>query len=130
MGGRPLKFESVEALEKRILEYKEYVKENKKPMTLERLAVFLDCSTETLRYYGKDKEEYFATIKKIREEIGADKVERLNTAGQPVAGIIFDLKNNHGMKDKQEIDMNIKGEVSLSSLAKQAIEDKTPEDEL
>ena len=35
------------------------------------------------------------TIKKAKEKILADKVERLNDKGTFTAGIVFDLKNNH-----------------------------------
>ncbi len=113
--GRPLKFRTVQELEGKIQEYEEYIKEEKKPMTLERLACFLGCSTELLRRYGKE-DKFYATIKDIRERIGADKVERLNTPGQPVAGIIFDLKNNHGMKDKTEQKIDHSGKVDMGDV--------------
>ncbi len=125
-GGRPLTFNSVGELDEKIAEFKKYIKESDKPMTLERLACFLKCESDTIRNY-EAKNEYFGTIKEIRAEIKADKLERLNAGKGSPAGIIFDLKNNHGMKDKTEQDINIKSNVSLSELSKQA-DDKLKED--
>lgn len=91
--GRPLKFETVEELEKKIQEFYDWIKENEKPMTLGRLAVFLDCTTNTIRSYQEDQ-QFFSTIEKVRQHILADKEERLNE-GKATAGIIFDLCNNN-----------------------------------
>jgi methylphosphotriester-DNA--protein-cysteine methyltransferase len=93
LGGRPLLFESAEELQKKINEYYEWSEKKEKPMTLERLAVFLDCSVWTLRNYQK-KEKFFPAIEKARSVVLADKVERLNE-GKATAGIIFDLCNNN-----------------------------------
>ena len=110
--GRPLKFKNKTELIEKIDAFKEYIKESGKPMTVERLACFLDCDSETITNY-ENKQEYFETIKRIRQHIKADKLERLNAGKGSPAGIIFDLKNNHGMKDKQEINQHITGDISL-----------------
>lgn len=99
--GRPLKFKTVEELDTKIKEYLEWVKENKKPLTLERLACFLKCDRDTILNY-EAKAEYFGTIKDIKQFILADKTERLNSSEGNKAGVIFDLKNNHGFRDKSE----------------------------
>lgn len=119
-GGRPLKFKSVEDLQEKWEAFLLYCEDKQVPLTIGRLAVFLDVDSSTLVNY-EEKEEFFPTIKGMKQYILADKEERLNI-GKNVVGLIFDLKNNHKWSDKQEIDMNIKGEVSLSSLAKQAID--------
>ncbi len=78
----------------------------KRPYTIEGLCLALDCDRDTLLNYQKEQgyEPYFGTIKKAKLKIQQDKVERgLN--GNSVASVtIFDLKNNHGYKDRQEID--------------------------
>lgn len=101
---RPPLFESSEDLEKKIEAYKEYVKERWVPMTLERLCVFLKCDLETLRNYSKE-DEFFGTIKAIKDLILADKVERVNDKSTFTPGIIFDLTNNHKthFQNKQDV---------------------------
>ena len=122
--GRPLKFESVAELDEKIIEYKAYVNEKQVPMTLERLACFLNCNSELLREYGRNKEEFSETIKKIRNEIKADKLERLNAGKGSPAGIIFDVKNNHGYRDKQEITQHHTGSLSLGKAFENLKDDK------
>ena len=58
-GGRPLKFKSVEELEKKINAY--FDDENNKPYTICDLCVWLDCDRQTLLNY-QEKEEFFDTI--------------------------------------------------------------------
>lgn len=134
LGGRPLKFESEEELQKKIDEYFKscweqridmwgnplYWKDEKgnkmmdkpvlkqvKPYTIGGLAVFLDCSRDTLVEYGH-KKKFSDTIKKAKDIIYAYKEERLAVAPN-AAGIIFDLKNNYGWKDKTETDLTTDG---------------------
>jgi len=53
----------------------------------------------TLLNYSKD-DKFFPTIKKAKRKIEAYLEEKLVTDGG--TGIIFNLKNNYGWKDKQE----------------------------
>jgi hypothetical protein len=98
-GGRPLKFATVEALQKKADAYFAECIANKKPFTITGLALALDTSRETLCNY-EDKAEYFDTIKraKLRCENYA---EELLLTGSNAAGAIFALKN-YGWRDKQE----------------------------
>jgi hypothetical protein len=73
------------------------------PYTLSGLAVHLNCDRDTLLNYSH-KEEYFGTIKRAKDRCLADSEERLFTHFTP--GIIFNLKNNFGWKDKIEVDTN------------------------
>ena len=100
---RPLKFENVEILQKKMDEYFSTTPIEERTITW--LAVFLDTSRETLTDYEK-RDEFSDTIKK-----GKDKVEysyELSLRKRGSAGDIFWLKN-FGWKDKQEIDNNHKG---------------------
>lgn len=110
-GGRPLKFTAYE-FEKRIEAYFRWCEEKKKPLTLERLACFLHCDSETIREY-RHRDKFSATIKRLREYIHASKVENLTAGKGSTIGIIFDLKNNHGWKDKQEIEHTGDGPVQI-----------------
>lgn len=103
--GCPLKFESPQMLEVKIDEYYKWAKDNSKPLTIERLACFLEVDRHTINNYEKrEKDEFFTTIKKARQFILADKMERLNGGVGSTAGVIFDLKNNHALVDKREIE--------------------------
>lgn len=67
-GGRPLKFKSVKALEKKISEWEKLREGKKLPLTIESLAVYLDCSSQTIYEYG-NKEEFSDTISRVREKV-------------------------------------------------------------
>lgn len=134
--GRPLKFESVKALQQKIEAYFESCYEEVwreiehedgtvewkrkydhkgepltrqvKPYTLSGLAVFLECDRKTLLNYS-NREEYFPTIKAAKTKVESYVEEQL-LSGSPAAGPIFNLKNNFDeWKDKQEVDQNIAG---------------------
>lgn len=93
MAGRPLKFKSVAELKAKIDEYFLWAEANNKPLTIERLACFLECDRVSLLNYA-EKDEYFSTIKQAKQIIYASKAEILNTKEGNTAGIIFDLCNN------------------------------------
>lgn len=69
--------------------------------TVSGLAYALDMSTEAFRNY-EQKDEFLATVKKAKQRIEMSLENRLSTHN--VTGTIFNLKNNFGWKDKQEID--------------------------
>jgi hypothetical protein len=105
VGGAPLKF-TPEELENKIKDFWVWIKKNEKPPTLERLYCFLECDKELLNQY-EHRAEFAETVKKAKREILAGKVENLHVARNP-AGTIFDLKNNHGWVDKQDISVDVK----------------------
>jgi len=126
-GGRPLKFKDKKELQKKVDEYfdvycweetvipekfnkkgevtreEETIRKQVKPYTITGLAVYLDTSRETLMNYEKS-EEFFDTIKKAKEKIHNYTEEKLFSNN--VAGVIFNLKNNWGWKDKIETEMS------------------------
>ena len=83
-----------------------YIKEQVKPYTVGGLAVFLECSRDTLITYEK-KEEFFDTIKRAKDIIYAYAEDSL-FIGKNQAGIIFSMKNNYDWKDKTDI--SVEGE--------------------
>jgi len=74
-----------------------------KPPTITGLCLHLGCSRETLNDYSH-KKEYSDTIKKYKDLVENHLEEELHRNQGQVTGIIFNLKNNFGWKDKQEID--------------------------
>lgn len=125
--GKPKRWTTPEALQEDIDAYFEWCKENPievyhsskiddntgkplkypidRPYTIEGLCEFLGCVRDTLIHYEKEEgyEEYFDTIKRAKNKIQRNKVERALTGEAPASTSIFDLKNNHGYKDKSEV---------------------------
>lgn len=77
-----------------------------RPYTIEGLCGFLECNRSTLLNYEKEEEyeEFFHTIENAKNKIQQSKVERGLLGTAPASTTIFDLKNNHGYKDKTEVD--------------------------
>jgi len=100
---RPRKIESPEDLEKAIEEYETYCEEKNEPFTIVGLAVYMGVIKETLINYSKD-EEFFDSYKKALN-IAENHLVKFSLTGKynPTVSI-FMLKNNHGYKDKQEIE--------------------------
>lgn len=97
--GRPKLFKSKIDLEKKIDEYFNICDLKEEPYTVTGLALMLDIDRKTLNNYSKN-EEYFPTIKKAKLKIENDLEKRLLTANGVTTGVIFNLKNNYGWKDK------------------------------
>jgi len=104
-GGRPLKYGTVEELERAIDEYFCECDMLKEPYTITGLALALDVDRRTLTNYS-NKEEFFPTIKKAKLKV-ENYLEKRLIKDTSTTGIIFNLKNNFEWKDKQEIDHNI-----------------------
>lgn len=100
--GRPLIFKSAEELDAKIEEFYEYCEERELPLTFERLSVFLNVDRKTIWNY-EQKDEFFPCIKRVRERILADLMEKGLTGGINNTFGIFCLKN-YGYTDKQEIE--------------------------
>jgi len=108
-GGRPLKFKSVEELSTKIDAYFSFCDEKGKPYTVSGLAVYLDCGIKTLKNYEND-DEFLPTIKKAKDKIQNFAEEKLFDRTTNATGVIFNLKNNWGWKDKTEQETTHKGE--------------------
>lgn len=98
--GRPLKFGSVEELQRKIETYFAECDKNNRPYTISGLALALDTSRRVLLDY-EDKDEYCNTIKKAKLKCETYAEEQL-FVGKNTAGVIFNMKNNYGWVDKQE----------------------------
>ena len=107
--GRPRLYESVEEMQEVIDDYFDnhaYIDMGDAKIfapTVEGLAYHLGMTRETLNQY-KGKPEFSDAIKRARQRIGIALEQRLY--GNNVTGIIFNLKNNFGWKDKTEQDIN------------------------
>lgn len=82
------------------------------PYTISGLAVWLDCDRKTLLNY-EEKEKFFPTIKRAKTRIEAS-IEQGALMGiyNPTFSI-FNMKNNFGWKDKQEVDTTTVNRVQI-----------------
>ena len=139
-GGRPLKFQSIEELQKKIDEYFDSCFEEEweqtedgwkpvldkdgnvkkrrvKPWTITGLAVALGSDRSTLIDYEKRNDELSHTIKNAKQKVQSF-VEESLWEPKVAAGVIFNLKNNFNWSDKQEIQHSgeLTNKVDLSNL--------------
>ena len=112
--GRPPKFENPEEMQKEIdLYFSQALYDNNgderkdmKPISVTGLALSLGfADRQSIQDYRK-KDEFTFTIKRACMVIENYLEESL--FGNNVTGIIFNLKNNFGWKDKTELDVNAK----------------------
>jgi len=111
-GGRPPKFKTKEEMQEKIDKYFEECKIDKRPITFSGLAYAIGLSRQGLLNYSKD-ERFFDTIKRAKEYVETTMEERLVGTSGIATGIIFNLKNNYGWKDKQEIDADVKTNIKV-----------------
>jgi hypothetical protein len=100
-GGRPLKYNDPVEMQILIDKYFDDCDINDKPYTITGLALALDTNREALINYGK-RDEFSHTIRKAKLRI-QNYAECCLFNGKNPAGVIFNLKNNHGWVDKQEV---------------------------
>lgn len=84
-----------------------------RPYTITGLALFLDMDRKTLLRYEKEYEDEFChTIKRAKERV-QEFVECCLFKKGIAQGVMFNLKNNFGWQDKQEIDATVKDKVKV-----------------
>ena len=103
--GRPKKYSTVEEMEEIIEEYFNLCNKKRLPYTVSGLALALDMTRETLLRY-EENNEFSDTIKRAKQRVEGYAEMCLFKSGI-ATGVIFNLKNNFGWKDKSELDTNI-----------------------
>ena len=102
-GGRPLKYKSVAEMQKAIDRYFDTCDKEGRPYTVTGLAMELDLDRRSLVNYS-ERDEFFPTIKKAKARVEQYIEEHMYSAN--VTGLIFNLKNNFGWVDRQEIEQH------------------------
>lgn len=105
--GRPLKYNNVKQLTKKINEYFEKTQEDE--ITITGLCIYLGMNKDTFYEYAK-REEYREIINMARLIVENSYEISLRKNGR--TGDIFALKN-FGWVDKQEIESNNQGKVTI-----------------
>lgn len=77
--------------------------------TLGGFCNWANIDTDSLLNYekGEGYEDFFGTIKSIKQHILSGKLDALTNGEGSTTGLIFDLKANHGLMDKNQTDLNI-----------------------
>lgn len=101
--GRGLLYETPEKLQEAIDHYFAECELRTAPYTMSGLALALGISRQALINY-EGREAYVDTVKRARARVEAQLEEGLLTRERQVAGHIFNLKNNFGWKDTQEVE--------------------------
>ena len=99
--GRPKAYTEVEKMQEKIDKYFNECDIKKEPYTITGLALALDLDRKSINNYAKDS-EFFPTIKKAKLKV-ENYLEKRLINDSSATGIIFNLKNNYGWSDKQEI---------------------------
>lgn len=111
--GRPRKYKNVEELQLLIDEYFLTCDQMHRPYTITGLALFLDMDRQSLLRYEKEYEDEFCyTIKRAKERV-QEFVECCLFKKGIAPGVIFNLKNNFGWEEKQNIDATVKDKVVI-----------------
>lgn len=110
--GRPVKYDSPAELQAIIVDYLDKQKDCNLPITVTGLARACGMTREGLCFYEK-KDAFTDTIKQAKMLCEEFAEQSLYTMRNP-AGAIFNLKNNWGWKDKQEIETNLNINFSTS----------------
>jgi len=101
--GRPPAIKSPLELDAAIDDYYLKCQESEEPFTIIGLAVHMGISKDTIIEYGKNP-EFSDSYKKAMALAEKSLVHNALTGGYNPTVSIFLLKNNHGYKDKQEIE--------------------------
>lgn len=111
--GRPRKYKNVDELQALIDEYFMTCDKLQRPYTITGLALFLDMDRKALLRYEKEYEDEFChTITRAKERV-QEFVECCLFKKGIAQGVMFNLKNNFGWQDKQEIDATVNNKVEI-----------------
>jgi len=111
----PMIYNSPEALQEAIDNYFDWVDNENikrkdagdrlKPYTLSGLCIYLGLSKDTWWEYGK-RPEMAETVKEAKHKVENYVEEGLLNSALNTIGAVFNLKNNFGWADKQEVTVN------------------------
>jgi len=103
----PRSIKTIEELQELVTNYLSDRIDKKLPITVLSFCVYCDICRDTFALYASGEydnknESYSDTLKRFKDKVEADKQDGLLTGKYNATGAIFDLKNNHGWKDKFE----------------------------
>ena len=102
MAGRPKKYTEAEIMRQKINKYFNECDKKNEPYTVTGLCLALNICRDTLSEYAKNQ-EFSDTIKKAKLKV-ENYLEKHLITDSSTTGIIFNLKNNFGWTDKQQLE--------------------------
>lgn len=115
--GRPRLYQDPELFAAKADEY--FATCENKP-TLAGLCLHMGFSDkESFSNYATYGDDFSRTVKKAQMRIELDRHERLIDKNRFTPGVIFDLKNNHGWKDQQDLNLSATVTVQFSTVYEQ-----------
>lgn len=107
-----MKYKTQEELQKGIDKYFKDCDKDEKPYTMSGLAYSLGIDRVTLINYGK-RDLFFTQIKNAKAKVQAQLEENALMGKGNAVFTIFNLKNNYGWTEKQEIEANTKNKITI-----------------
>jgi hypothetical protein len=108
--GRPRLYPDAEAFAEKVSAYFAVCETEEKRPTLSGLSYYLGFEDrETFSNYAGYGDGYSRTVKRAKLLIADWLEQRLTDKNTFTPGIIFDLKNNHGWKDRSESEVTVLG---------------------
>lgn len=102
--GRPRLFSDAKAFEDAAEDYFDQLAPDRMP-TLAGLCLHMGFhDKESFGHYATYGDDFSRTVKRARLRIEEDRNQRL--ANPACTGVIFDLKHNHGWRDKSEVELS------------------------
>lgn len=116
-GGQPgndnaLKYKDENELKQKIDEYFKECDEKELPYTMSGLAYSLHIDRRTLVNYG-NRESFFSLIADAKDKIQRQLEENALKGKSNAQFTIFNLKNNYGWNDRQEIEASVDTSVDI-----------------
>ncbi len=106
--GRPRLYQDHESFAAKVEGYFASLKDTDKKPTLAGLCYFMDFDDkESFTTYGTYGEDFSRTVRRTRMRMEDDRQQSLLSKDKFTPGIALDLKNNHGWRDKSEMDLNV-----------------------
>lgn len=117
-GGRPRLYDDPDVFSDKVDAYFAHVESSDKRPTMAGLSYYLGFEDrDTFSAYAEYGDEFSRTVKRAKLRIEDDRWQSLIDKAAFTPGLIFDLKNNHGWKDKTEQDVNLTGhEAAIAAL--------------
>ena len=118
-----LKYKTQEQLQEGIDAYFAKCDIDGRPYTMSGLALALGLDRKTLVNYS-ERDLFSTQIKNAKAKVEEQLEESLYRLGNN-SGIIFNLKNNYGWTDKQELETNTQGKVTIVNSLPKGDEDES-----
>lgn len=110
--GRPPKYKNAKQLQAAIDKYFEECEKKGLPYTVTGLAIACDLTRQSLVNYN-EKDEFFDTIKKAKAKVEEFLENGAINGSLNTTFTIFNLKNNYGWKDTQNIEADVNNAIEI-----------------